>query len=143
MVFLDADDNLSADILNMAREYGADLAGLVDIESLKVSPSHRIYHKLPIYSLTENPNDGTTLENEKKSEGEINWPQGAETILIIAIRHPEDMPNIRNFLPIDVLHQNFYLEFHTKDDDHEGENEKIFVNYLFEFCFSRKLKHLF
>jgi len=74
MMFLDADDNLSADILNMTREYGADLAGLVDIESLKVSPSHRIYHKLPIYSLTENPNDGTTLENEKKPEGEINWP---------------------------------------------------------------------
>ncbi len=44
---------------------------------------------------------------------------------------------------IDVFHQNSYLEIHTNYDGHEVENEKISANYLFEFYFSRKLKHLF
>jgi hypothetical protein len=35
----------------MAREFSADLAGFVDIESLKRSPSHNMYSKLPIYEL--------------------------------------------------------------------------------------------
>jgi hypothetical protein len=50
-MFLDLDENLSAETLEIAREFGADLAGFVDIESLKHSPSHTMYSKLPIYEL--------------------------------------------------------------------------------------------
>ncbi len=82
---LDLDEKLSAEILKMAREFGADLAGFVDVESLKHSPSHKVYSKLPIYSLSEYPDAGTALEEDQTTKGEIIWPQGAETILIIAI----------------------------------------------------------
>jgi hypothetical protein len=93
-MFLDLDEKLSAEILKMAREFGADLAGFVDIESLKRSPSHNMYSKLPIYALTESPDAGTTPEENQTTQDGIIGPQGAKTILIIAIRHPEDTPTL-------------------------------------------------
>ncbi len=40
---------LGALIREKAKEYGADLAGISDVEALKNSPSHVISHKLPPY----------------------------------------------------------------------------------------------
>ena len=52
-MFLDLNEELLKEILKVARKFGADLAGCVDIESLKHSPSHKMYTKLPMYKLSE------------------------------------------------------------------------------------------
>jgi epoxyqueuosine reductase len=90
---------LAAEIIKVAREFGADLAGLVGVESLCRSPSHRIHAKLPLYTL-DSDNASADSENSAASEEkhsidvEIKFPKEAQSILIIAICHPEESPTL-------------------------------------------------
>jgi epoxyqueuosine reductase len=86
----DVDNKLSTEILKIAHELGADLAGFVAIKSLKDSPSHKMYSKVPVYTLSENMNP----KDDQTTQGKVVWPKKAETILIIAIKHPEDTPSL-------------------------------------------------
>ncbi len=91
-MFLDVDERLPAEILKMALEFGADLAGFVDVESLKRSPSYEMHFKLPIYSLTEDSDNGAALEEVQLTKGKTIWPQEAQAVLIVAICHLKDTP---------------------------------------------------
>ena len=93
-MFLDVDEKLPVEILKIAREFGADLAGIVDVESLKRSPSHEMHSKLPIYSLTDDSDNGTAPEEGQSISGKTIWPQMAQTLLIIAINHPQGTPTL-------------------------------------------------
>ena len=96
---LDEEKNLAAEILKMAREFGADLAGFVDVESLQRSPSHKMHSKLPLYELdsdnaTADSDNAAASEENQPTEVKVNFSKEAQTILIIAICHPEDTPTL-------------------------------------------------
>lgn len=67
-------------ILEKAIEMGATMAGIASVELLKKSPSHQILALK------------TGLEI-KKFPG-IKWPQDAKSVLVIALSHPEDKPEL-------------------------------------------------
>jgi len=89
---LDVDTKLAAEIIKMARKFGADLAGFVDIESLQRSPSNLMHSKLPLYELDSN--NAATLEENQSPGVQVSFPKEAQTILIIAICHPKDTPTL-------------------------------------------------
>jgi epoxyqueuosine reductase len=80
--------NIQKEIIEKAREFGADLAGIANVENLKNSPSHLIYGKLGEYNTV-----GDKPPEELK-RGEIAWPQNAKSAIIIAVEHPEDKPEL-------------------------------------------------
>jgi epoxyqueuosine reductase len=87
----DVNDKIPAVILSKALEFGADLAGFANIADLKKSPSHKIYPNLPDFSGV-----GTGIAHAQEKEAitkkKIIWPQKADTVLVIALSHPEDNP---------------------------------------------------
>jgi epoxyqueuosine reductase len=69
-----------AQIIDMAREMGAALAGIASVEQLRESPSHQIL------------NMDTGLEIADFAG--ITWPAGARSALVIAVSHPKDEPEL-------------------------------------------------
>ena len=61
------DDHIQKQILQKAKEFGADLVGIANVEKLKNSPSHLIYGKLGEYNSVENK------QPEELKRGEIAW----------------------------------------------------------------------
>jgi len=82
------DINIQKQIIQKAREFGADLAGIANVEKLKESPSHLIYGKLGEYNTVGNK------PPEELKPGEIAWPKNAKSAIIIAVEHPEDKPDL-------------------------------------------------
>jgi len=74
-------------IKNKAKEFGADLAGIANIEDLKQSPSHKITEKLPEYK-------GVGTRDEGRKHGIVNWPEGYRSAIVIAVEHPIDNPEL-------------------------------------------------
>ncbi len=98
-MFSYADKRLAADILKMAHKFGADLAGFVDVKSLQRSPSHKMHSKLPSYEIdSDNANadsdNAPASEDNQSLDLNFSFPKEAQTILIIAICHPEDTPTL-------------------------------------------------
>ncbi|MCK5311617.1 MAG: epoxyqueuosine reductase [Desulfobacteraceae bacterium] len=78
---------LSAQIINRAQEYGASLAGIVNIQDLKKSPSHAISGVMPGF-------DGVgTKKVEGKKQGEVQWLDKTRSAIVIAVAHPEEKPD--------------------------------------------------
>lgn len=86
--------NLSTDILKMAQKYGADLAGFVGVESLQHSASYKIQSKLPPYALAQDSDDDAASRKDPSGRVKTVLPQAAQTLLITAISHPEDRPEL-------------------------------------------------
>lgn len=80
---------VSDQIINKAKSLGASLAGIASVELLKKSPSHDIYTKME-------PNQGVGSRDfaEGVKPGEIAWPPGAKSALVIALAHKEDDPQL-------------------------------------------------
>jgi len=74
-------------IIAKAKEFGGCLAGIVSVEALKKSPSHLIYGKIGDYKTVGNK------EGQIKP-GEVTWPEGAKSAIIIAVGHPEEKPEL-------------------------------------------------
>jgi epoxyqueuosine reductase len=92
-------EQLASAILRTARDSGADLAGFVSVESLEQAPAHRILSRLPIYEVidfSESDPDVAPGEEATTKTG-IELPTWAETLLIIALHHPEDQPALDYF----------------------------------------------
>lgn len=75
-------------IVAKAKEFGADLAGIARVEDLKQSPSHQISERMPDFA-----NVGAK-EVEGRRPGQVDWPEGAKSAVVIAIEHPEDKPEL-------------------------------------------------
>ena len=71
-------------IVAKAKNFGADLAGIARVEDLKQSPSHLISERMPDFA-----NVGAK-EVEGRRPGQVDWPEGAKSAVVIAIEHPED-----------------------------------------------------
>ena len=80
--------DVSAQIIEKAKEFQASLAGIVSVKDLKKSPSHVLFGKLADYS-----GEGTREVNGKK-RGEVLWPEGAKSAIIIALTHPDERPEL-------------------------------------------------
>lgn len=79
----------AAQIISKAKAFGADLAGIVNLEDLKCSPSHLIGEKLPFFegeAMKALPSD--------KKWGVVEWPEATRSAIVIAIAHPRDKPEL-------------------------------------------------
>jgi len=80
----------SSAMLKKAKELGATLAGFALAEDLKAAPSFTFAPQMP------GAGQGVgTRENELGLKpGQVAWPEGACSLLIIAIEHPADKPEM-------------------------------------------------
>ncbi|QDR79537.1 epoxyqueuosine reductase [Sporomusa termitida] len=82
--------NLTSTILKKAKEFGATLAGIANIDDLRQAPSFTVAPKMPEYN-------GVGAREEKlhtKSLGEVDWPKGAQSVIVIAYAHPQSQPEL-------------------------------------------------
>jgi epoxyqueuosine reductase len=81
-------NELAQSIIDKAIEFGADLAGVANVEDLKRSPSHEISEKIPEF------NGVGTIDVENRKRGVVRWPEGARTAIVIGSGHPFDRPEL-------------------------------------------------
>ncbi len=77
-----------AQIIDKAKEMGASMAGIANVELLKKSPSHEIIKKLGMEI------DGVNPYREICDFDEIKWTAEARSALVIAVSHPQDKPEL-------------------------------------------------
>jgi epoxyqueuosine reductase len=81
-------NHISRRIVRQAEALGADLAGIAAVKDVKHSPSHRISPRMPRFEgVGTKPVDG-------QPPGIVQWPQGANSAVVIAIAHPVDRPEL-------------------------------------------------
>ena len=88
MNFLSNSD-LTKKIVEKAKSLGATIAGVASVESLRASPSHRIYPKIGM-NLKVNWQDA---EDDVKPE-EVVWPADAVSVVVIGVEHNADKPEL-------------------------------------------------
>ena len=82
------ENNLSLQIVEKAKEFGACLAGIASMEGLKESPSQIAYGKLEKYEGV-----GTKI-TDKIKPGQVSWPENTRSAIVIAVEHPEERPEL-------------------------------------------------
>ena len=81
---------LTSKIIEKAKEFGATLVGIANVEELKQSPSSTVAPQMPEY----NGVGAREEKNHRQNSGEINWPENSKSVIIIAYAHPEDQPDL-------------------------------------------------
>ena len=92
-------EHLASAILKTALDSGADLAGFVNVESMKQAPTHKLLTRLPIYEVIDFLESDTAVaaDEEPTAKCGVELPNWAETLLIIALHHPKDQPALDYF----------------------------------------------
>ena len=80
----------SATILKKAKEFGASLSGFANVKDLKKAPSFTFAPKMP----GAGEGIGTRKNDLGLKPGEAAWPEDAKTVLVIAVEHPDDKPEM-------------------------------------------------
>jgi len=80
---------MSAAIIDKALDLGASLAGIANVKELKNAPSYVFAPKLPQGDSVANRESDIGLK-----PGEVDWPEGGKSALIVAVEHPEDKPEL-------------------------------------------------
>jgi epoxyqueuosine reductase len=80
----------SSAMLKKAKEFGATLAGFANVKDLKIAPSYTFAPKMP------GVGEGIgSRDNELGlAPGEVAWPENAKSVLVIAVEHPVDKPEM-------------------------------------------------
>ena len=81
--------NISEQIIAKAKSLGASLAGIADAAFLKQSPSHSIYPKME-----HNLAVGSRETAEGIELGQVAWPANAKAVVVIAVEHKKDEPEL-------------------------------------------------
>ena len=81
---------MSSALRQKAREFGASLAGFAAVEDLKSAPSFTFAPKMP----GAGEGVGTRENKLGLKPGEVLWPEAAKTVMVIAVHHPEDKPDM-------------------------------------------------
>ena len=81
--------NISKQIVAKAKSFGASLAGIADAGLLKQSPSHIIYPRM-----AQNLGVGFRETAEGIKPGQIAWPPDARAVLVIAVEHKKNEPQL-------------------------------------------------
>ena len=80
----------ASELLNKARALGADLAGFADVEELRRAPSFTFAPQLRDSWVSSYPaGKGIGLPI-----GEVAWPDNVKTIMVVAVHHPQDKPEM-------------------------------------------------
>ena len=80
----------SSALLRKAKALGADLAGFASVEELKKAPSFTFAPQLRDAWVSSYPaGKGLGL-----APGAVAWPENARTIMVVAVHHPENMPEM-------------------------------------------------
>lgn len=80
----------SSAILKKAKELGASLAGIARVDDLRSAPSFTFAPKMP----SAGEGIGTRKSDNGLKPGEVNWPENARSIIVIAVAHPEEAPEM-------------------------------------------------
>jgi epoxyqueuosine reductase len=80
--------DITSEIIEKAKEFGANLIGIADVEAVRNSPSHLIYGKLGEYKTVGN------IRNDRIWPGEVVWPENAQSVIVIAVVHPKEEPEL-------------------------------------------------
>jgi len=80
----------SSAILKKAKEFGASLSGFASVADLKKAPSFTFAPKMP----NAGEGIGTRKNDLGLKPGEVAWPDNAKTVLVLAVEHPEDQPEM-------------------------------------------------
>jgi epoxyqueuosine reductase len=80
----------SAAILKKAKELGATLAGFALVDDLRTAPSFTFAPNMP----GAGEGVGTRENTMGCKPGEVLWPEGARSMLVIAVEHPADKPEM-------------------------------------------------
>lgn len=80
-----SEDNMTEKIIAKARLLGADMAGIADAAAVRRSPSYRCQGKLAPY-------DG--VGGRPDAAGDMPWPETVRSVLVLALAHPEDRPEL-------------------------------------------------
>ncbi len=80
----------SSAILKKAKEFGATLAGFASIEELKKAPSFTFAPRMPYAE----GGIGTRKTKLGLEPGEVAWPPAAKSMVVIAVEHPDDKPEM-------------------------------------------------
>ena len=81
--------NISNQIVAKAKSLGASLAGIADAGLLKQSPSHIIYPRM-----AQNLAVGSRETAKGIEPGQIAWPPNARSVVVIAVEHKKDEPQL-------------------------------------------------
>ena len=84
-----SDSELTEKIVEKAKSLGAVIAGVASVESLKESPSHRIYPKIGMNLKMHWQDVKDTLKPD-----ELAWPAGAVSVVVIGVKHNADEPEL-------------------------------------------------
>lgn len=77
-------------ILKKAKQLGVHQAGYANVDDLKVAPSFIIAPQIMVVE-----NVVGTLEGKMElNPGEVKWPEEAKSILVVAVEHPENKPEL-------------------------------------------------
>lgn len=80
----------SSAILRKAKELGTSLVGIARVADLISAPSFTFAPKIP--SIGEGI--GTWKSESGLKPGEAGWPENAKSVIVIAVSHPEDKPQM-------------------------------------------------
>ncbi len=81
--------NISRQIAAKAKSLGASLAGIADARLLKQSPSHLIYPRM-----AHNLAVGSRELAEGIELGQVAWPANAKSVVVIAVEHKKEEPQL-------------------------------------------------
>jgi epoxyqueuosine reductase len=89
-------------IVEIALENGATLAGIANMDALRVSASHMIYSKMaacsgmnPVKDVEGLPDNEFIADNQGLQDNVLfTWPDSVKSILVIGLSHPEDNPEL-------------------------------------------------
>ncbi len=77
-------------VIDIAMENGADMAGIANMEALRASPSHVVYPQMEDYKGVGTVKEGDILPKSQF----FNWPESVKSVLVIGLSHPKDRPEL-------------------------------------------------
>lgn len=80
----------SSAIITKAKQLGAPLVGFANIDDLKVAPSFTFAPQMPGGDKGVGSRDSTM----GLKPGKVQWPEHAKALLVIAVEHPKDKPEM-------------------------------------------------
>ena len=85
----ESESQMADRIIEKAKALGASLAGFADVKALKTAPAFVFAPKMPSWQGVG------SRENELGLlPGEVLWPDGVRSVLVIAVEHPVDRPEM-------------------------------------------------
>lgn len=83
-------EKIAEQILTKAKRFGADLAGITSVSRLETAPSFLLAPQMA----DAGKGIGTRQGKMELAPGEVEWPDHAKSVVVIAVSHPEIQPEL-------------------------------------------------